>query len=193
MGDVDAILDLHRLAFADKFRAAFGAHRIDLGIRAMATAWERQGASALQGMFVDEAEDVVVGTITLRGWEMAHEHVGGAELAFQQVLGIWLATRSIFTLSLLDHRIDRHEGYITDVAVDERYRRRGIATAMLQRVEDEARLRRKRFLGLYVSARNYDAIRVYEQAGFVSARVRHSLLTAWVLRQRDWLYMRKDL
>lgn len=191
--DVDAILELHRLAFADKFSAAFGARRIDLGIKAMATAWRRQGQGALQGMFVALIDDAIIGTITLRTWEMAAEHSGGAELAFQQVLGIWLAARSIFTLSLLDHRIDRYEGYITDVAVDERFRRRGIATAMLQRVEDEARLRRKRFLALYVSARNKGALRAYEQGGFSTIRVRHSLLTGWLLRQREWVYMRKDL
>jgi ribosomal protein S18 acetylase RimI-like enzyme len=193
MDDIDTILELHRLAFADKFSAAFGPRRVDLGIAAMAAAWRRQGATALQGMLVAQLGGEVVGTATLRTWEMAGESSGSAEIAFQQVLGVWLAARSIFTLSLLDHRIDRHEGYITDVAVSERHRRRGIATALLLRAEDEARWRRKRHLGLYVAGRNQGAIAVYAQLGFRRARVRNSLLTAWLLRQRSWIYMQKEL
>jgi ribosomal protein S18 acetylase RimI-like enzyme len=193
MDDIDAVLGLHRLAFADKFSAAFGVRRIDLGIEAMATAWRRQGVMALQGMLVAQIGPEVVGTATLRTWEMSGESSGTAELAFQQVLGVWLAARSIFTLSLLDHRIDRHEGYITDVAVSERFRRRGIATQLLLRAEEEALFRRKRYLALYVAGRNRGAILAYEQLGYKVARVRNSLLTAWLLRQREWIYMRKEL
>jgi ribosomal protein S18 acetylase RimI-like enzyme len=109
------------------------------------------------------------------------------------VLGVWLAARSIFTLSLLDHRIDRYEGYITDVAVAEGYRRRGIASALLLRAEDEARLRRKRFTALYVAGRNRGAIAAYAQLGYARVRMRRSLLTAWLLHHRDWMYMRKEL
>ena len=90
------------------------------------------------------------------------DDTGAAELAFQQVLGLWGATRSIFALSLLDHQIDRAEGYITDVAVLSPYRRRGVAQALLARAEEEARVRR-------------------------------SLLAGWILHQRAWVFMRKDL
>jgi hypothetical protein len=90
---------------------------------------------------------------------MGGDNTGAAELAFHQVLGAWGAIRSIFALSLLDHQIDRNEGYITDVAVLGPYRRRGVAQALLARAEEDARLRRKRFLGLYVSAANHAARR----------------------------------
>lgn len=193
LADIDSILALHRLAFADKFRAAFGARHIALGTEAMATAWRRQGSSALRGMLVAEFGDRVVGTATLRTWEQWHESSGSAEIAFQQVLGVWLAARSIFTLSLLDHRIERHEGYITDVAVAEGYRRRGIASTLLRRAEEDARVRRKRFMSLYVAASNHGAVAAYEQLGFGRDHVRRSLLSAWLLRQREWLYMKKPL
>src|SRR5215213_10755206 len=138
MSDIYPMLSLHREAFADKFGAAFGARGMARGIEAMAEAWRRQGAAALRGMLVAYADDQVVGTITLRTWEMGSDNTGAAELAFHQVLGAWGAMRSIFALSLLDHPIARDEGYITDVAVLGPYRRRGVAQALLARVEGEA-------------------------------------------------------
>jgi len=193
MEDIYPILALHHEAFADKFGAAFGAYGATRGIEAMAEAWRRQGASALRGMLVATADNQVIGTITLRTWEMAGDNTGAAELAFHQVLGTWGALRSIFALSLLDHPIARDEGYITDVAVLSQYRRRGVAQALLARAEEEARIRRKRYLGLYVSASNRGAYELYRRCGFAARRVRRSLLAGWVLRQRSWIFMRKDL
>ena len=193
MDDIYPILHIHREAFSDKFGAAFGARGAERGVEAMAEAWRRQGVSALRGMFVAVVDEQVVGTISLRTWEMGSESSGAAELAFHNVLGAWGALRSIFALSLLEHRIDRSEGYITDVAVQSAYRRQGIASALLERVEQEARLRGKRFLGLYVSASNKGAQRIYERAGFVRRRTRRSWTAGWMLRQHAWLYMVKEL
>ena len=193
MDDVYPILGLHREAFADKFGAAFGANGATRGIEAMAEAWRRQGIAALRGMLVATADGKVIGTITLRTWEMAGDNSGAAELAFHQVLGTWGALRSIFALSLLDHPISRDEGYITDVAVLGPYRRRGVAQALLTRAEEVARLRRKRCLGLYVSAANRGARQLYLRAGFSEHHKRRSLLAGWLLRQRVWIYMRKDV
>jgi ribosomal protein S18 acetylase RimI-like enzyme len=193
LNDVYPVLALHRDAFADKFGAAFGAQRTAQGVEAMAEAWRRQGSSALRGMLVACVDMNVIGTITLRTWEMGGDDTAAAELAFQQVLGPWGAFRSIFALSLLDHTISRDEGYITDVAVLSEYRRRGVAQALLARAEDEARMRRKRYLALYVSAANHGARMLYERMGFKSQRVRRSLLTSLVLHQMSWVFMRKDL
>jgi ribosomal protein S18 acetylase RimI-like enzyme len=193
MSDIYPILGLHREAFADKFGAAFGANGMARGVEAMAEAWRRQGSSALRGMLVAYADAQVIGTITLRTWEMGSDNSGAAELAYHQVLGEWAALRSIFALSLLDHQIDRAEGYITDVAVLGSYRRRGVARALLARAEEEARVRRKRYLGLYVSAANKGAQQLYLRVGFVNRRVRRSLLAWLVLHQRSWMFMRKDL
>ncbi|HEU4326079.1 MAG TPA: N-acetyltransferase [Roseiflexaceae bacterium] len=193
MGDIYPILALHREAFADKFGAAFGARGMSRGVEAMAEAWRRQGSSALRGMLVAYADEQVIGTITLRTWEMGSDDSGAAELAFQQVLGLWGAFRSIFTLSLLDHQIGRDEGYITDVAVLSSYRRRGVARALLASAEDDARARRKRYLGLYVSAANRGAQTLYASAGFDKRQTRRSVLAGLLLHQIGWVYMRKDL
>jgi ribosomal protein S18 acetylase RimI-like enzyme len=193
LDDIPTIVTLHREAFADKFGGAFGADRVEQGAAALAATWRRQGAPAMRGMFVAEHADQVLGTTTLRTWEMGSDDGGAAELAFQQELGLWGAMRSLFVLSLLDHQIARPEGFITDVAVLKPYRRAGIARRLLARVEEEARLRSKRFLGLYVSHANRGARTLYERCGFYEVRTRHSLLARLFYGQGRWVYMRKDL
>lgn len=193
MDDIYPVIQLHSEAFADKFGAAFGANGMARGIEAMAEAWRRQGAGALRGMLVATADDEIIGTITLRTWEMGSEDSAAAEMAFQRVLGAWGALRSIFALSLLDHQIVRDEGYITDVAVRSDYRRRGVARLLVARAEEEARGRRKRFISLYVSASNTGARRLYLDNGFVDVRVRRSITSALLLHRWGWVYMRKVL
>ncbi|MBC8163342.1 MAG: GNAT family N-acetyltransferase [Roseiflexaceae bacterium] len=193
MADIYTILGLHSEAFADKFGAAFGPRGTERGIEAMAEAWRRQGSGALRGMLVATAGGEVIGTTTLRTWEMGVDDSSAAEMAFQRVLGVWGAFRSIFALSLLDHQIARDEGYITDVAVHSQHRRRGVARALLARAEAEARDRRKRTLGLYVAASNRGARILYRQLGFADVRMRHSFMTALLLKRWGWVYMRKLL
>lgn len=193
LGDVDAVIDLHSQAFAGTFGGAFGRSGIERGTQALACAWRRQGASAMRGMLVAEYDSRLIGTITMRTWEMGNDDNGAAEVAFQEVLGVWGSARSLFALSLLDHRIDHHEGFLADVAVLETYRRSGVARSMIARAEEEARTRRKRFLGLYVNSRNSSARNLYLSLGFVDTRVRRSLLTWLFFGQGTWYYMRKSL
>ncbi|MBX0331056.1 GNAT family N-acetyltransferase [Oscillochloris sp. ZM17-4] len=193
LDDIAAIVDLHSSAFADTFGGAFGHGHIDQGARALAAAWRRQGAASMRGMLVAEHEGHLIGTTTLRTWEMGGYDTSAAELAFQEVLGVWGATRSLFALSLLDHRIGHHEGFLADVAVLETYRRSGVARSLLARAEEDARARHKRFLGLYVSASNGGARTLYHSLGFVDAHTRRSPF-AWLLfGQGTWHYMRKSL
>lgn len=193
LDDIPEIIALHREAFADTFGGAFGPGRVERGANALATTWRRQGSGALRGMLIAEHTGHVIGTTTLRTAEMGSEPSGIAELAFQEELGVWGAMRSLFALSLLDHRVERYEGFIADVAVLPDYRRGGVARAMLRTAEAEARIRSKRYLGLYVSAMNSSAIDLYRSIGFYEVRVRRSFFARFFFGQGRWIYMRKDL
>ncbi|NJK80172.1 MAG: GNAT family N-acetyltransferase [Chloroflexaceae bacterium] len=193
LADVTPILALHQEAFADKFGGAFGLAGVERGSAALTAAWQRQGEHALRGMFVAEWQQQVIATTTLRTWEMGDDDPITTELAFQQVLGLWGATRSMFALSLLSHQIERGEGFITDVAVQAQFRRQGVARLLLERAAEQARRLRKRYLSLYVSGSNTGAIRLYTEMGFRRKKARHSFLTWLFFRQRTWFYMCKDL
>lgn len=88
LSDIDAIVALHREAFADTFGAAFGPHGGERGAQALAVGWRRQGAAALQGMFVAEYDNQVIGTTSLRTRDMMSGG-GFAESAFFEILGWW--------------------------------------------------------------------------------------------------------
>jgi ribosomal protein S18 acetylase RimI-like enzyme len=193
MDDITNILALHCEAFSDKFGSAFGVNHITLGSDALNAAWHREGAHALNGMLVAEWQGCIIGTTTLRTVEMGNDDAGGVELAFQQVLGVWRAIRSIIALSLLSHRIERDEGFITDVAVSAPFRRCGIATTLLQNAEYMAKQCGKRYLGLYVSSKNTGAQALYRHLGFSVTRVRRSVLTWFIFGQREWLYMTRKI
>lgn len=64
------------------------------------------------------------------------------------------------------------EAMIENVAVLPEYRRRGIAAAMLDRIEAEAKGRALENISLEVASRNSGAVLLYEKAGFIRAGVR---------------------
>ena len=191
--DIDAIVDLHREAFAAKFGAAFGEAFRDRGARALADTWRRQGANALHGMIVAVDGTRIIGTLSLR---TAHQPLlpeGVAEQVFAELLGPWRGLRALFALSLLDHRINRSEGFISDVAVAADARRRGVGDALMAHAEQQAVSRRLRFLSLYVAVSNPSALRLYDHRGFQRKQLRRSLLTWFFFREYGWWFMTKDL
>lgn len=82
LSDIEAIVALHREAFADTFGAAFGPRDRERGAQALATGWRRQGPAALRGMLVAEYAGQLIGTTSLRTRDMIGDGGGFAESAF---------------------------------------------------------------------------------------------------------------
>ncbi|UCD08659.1 MAG: GNAT family N-acetyltransferase, partial [Dehalococcoidales bacterium] len=66
--------------------------------------------------------------------------------------------------------IEHDELFISNLAVFEEHRGRGIGSALLQKAEDIARESHLEKLSLYVESDNHNAIRVYENFGFINVK-----------------------
>ncbi len=58
------------------------------------------------------------------------------------------------------------EAYIANIAVSNIYRRKGVATALMQKSENDARDRKCEFISLEVRKSNFSAISLYEKRGY---------------------------
>jgi ribosomal-protein-alanine N-acetyltransferase len=81
------------------------------------------------------------------------------------------------------------EAHINNIAVDPRWRRRGIATALLEAALDHGRIRGARRAFLEVRASNLGAQALYQQFGFQPAGVRKRYYDHPV---EDAVIMRRD-
>lgn len=190
LADINRIVAIHADAFHRTFVAAFGRKRYDDGLRVMADVWRRQGAIGLQGMWVAEVDGYVVGTITMRSrggyWLPASVPV---EWLFMRSLGFVRGLYALNALSFIEHHITANELYITDVAVDQRFHRRGIGRAMLTYALAHAERQQLGQVSLYVDAANQPALALYQGLGFDVANTHHSLMGWFLVRQMRWLFL----
>lgn len=71
-------------------------------------------------------------------------------------------------------RIEGTNGHITNVAVIQKFQRKGLGTCFIHRLLDFARLHQCRTVTLEVKKSNRGAQKLYEQLGFLSVRVKES-------------------
>ena len=73
------------------------------------------------------------------------------------------------------------------------FRRQGMARRLLSAAEDLARDAGKESVGLHVTANNLGALTLYEAEGYVEVSRQRSLIAAWFMNIREWLYLKKQL
>jgi len=190
--DLEAVSAILVEGFRSKFEAAFRG-RMDRAGRIVARTLQAEMRRGLPGLYVAERAGRVVGTLSLRRREDPEVASWAATLVLFQELGLWGGLRAMFYLSLVDQPVGGREVYVSDVAVEEAFRRQGVARALLHHAEKVARLWGKEALVLDVSAGNEAARRLYRSLGYTEERVRRSLLTRWLLGMGEWVRMRKVL
>jgi ribosomal protein S18 acetylase RimI-like enzyme len=189
--DIDGVVAVHRDAFNDKFLAAFGRAKFQIGVDLMAETWRRQGPAGLQGMWVAVLDEQIVATISLRARiTMRQLPPVPIEWLFIKALGFGRAMYALTALSIIDHPIAYNELYISDVAVRGNYQRRGVARALMQHAASEAHRLNLSSLCLFVSASNHAALALYQQAGYHVDYTHYSLLAWLMMRRWQWLLLR---
>jgi ribosomal protein S18 acetylase RimI-like enzyme len=189
--DIAGVVAVHSDAFNDKFLAAFGRAKFQIGVELMAETWRRQGPAGLQGMWVAILDDQIVATIALRARvTMRQLPPVAVEWLFIKALGFGRAMYALTALSIIDHPIANNELYISDVAVRSNYQRRGVARALMQHASSEARRLNLSSLCLFVSATNRAALALYTQAGYRIDTTHYSFLAWLMMRRWQWLLLR---
>ena len=117
--------------------------------------------------------------------------------------GLWRALtrnlgfpRAVWATTLLSYprySSQTSEAYIERLVVSPSFRRQGMARRLLSAAEDLARDRGNTTVGLHVTGDNLSALRLYESEGYKEISRQRSLITAYFLNIREWLYLKKEL
>lgn len=166
-GDAPAVGAILAEALSAKYRPALG----------------RRAAAGVAGMVRDEVLEGGAGfVVALDGDEpVGAAHLGVAEATavprfgrrLAARVGLFHAARAILVLSLLRQApLTADEAHVGEVAVAAGARRQGVATALLQHLEERAAEAGKARITLWVTTDNTPAVTLYARRGYVVVRRR---------------------
>jgi ribosomal protein S18 acetylase RimI-like enzyme len=193
--DDPAIAALVVEGFLDKFRPVFG-RRMDRSLKVMERWVGLEHASGGVTSLVVEgyATSEIAGSIGIRT-EASREDVLARGLwnSLTRNLGFPRALWATTLLSYPRYSSEPSEAYVERLVVSPSFRRQGMARRLLSAAEDLARDRGKKTVGLHVTGANLGALRLYEAEGYKEVSRQRSLITAYFLDIREWLYLKKEL
>ena len=193
--DDPAIAALVVEGFLDKFRPVFG-RRMDRSLKVMErwVALEHASGGVTSLVVEGYATSEIAGSVGIRT-EASREEVLARGLwnSLNRNLGFARAVWATTLLSYPKYHSEPSEAYVERLVVSPSFRRQGMARRLLSAAEDLARDRGKKTVGLHVTSANLGALRLYEAEGYKEASRQRSLITAYFLDIREWLYLKKDL
>lgn len=193
--DDPAIAALVVEGFLDKFRPVFG-RRMDRALRIMEKWVSLEHASGGVVSLVTEGYDPseVAGSVGVRTGTSREDILArGLWRSLTRNLGFARAVWATTLLSYPRYTAKPTEAYVERLVISPSFRRQGMARRLLAAAEDLARESGKETVGLHVTGANLNALRLYEAEGYVEISRQRSLLTAYFLDIREWLYLKKEL
>lgn len=193
--DEKAIAALVVEGFLDKFRPVFGS-RMDRSLKVMERWIDLEHLSGGVTSLVVEgyATSEIAGSVGIRTGTSREDILArGLWRAFSRNLGLARAVWATMLLSYPRYSSKSSEAYVERLVVSPDFRRRGMARRLLSAAEDLARDRGKKTVGLHVTGDNLQALRLYEAEGYQEISRQRSLIAAYFLDVREWLYMKKEL
>jgi ribosomal protein S18 acetylase RimI-like enzyme len=193
--DDPAIAALVVEGFLDKFRPVFGG-RMDRSLKVMETWISLEHASGGVTSLVVEgyATSEVAGSIGVRTGAAREDVLArGLWNSLTRNLGFPRAVWATTLLSFPRYTSVPSEAYVERLVISPSFRRQGMARRLLLAAEDLARDAGKETIGLHVTGANLRALRLYEDEGYVEVARQRSLITAYFLDIREWLYLKKEL
>jgi ribosomal protein S18 acetylase RimI-like enzyme len=193
--DEPAIAALVVEGFLDQFRPVFGS-RMDRSLKVMEKWISLEHVSGGVTSLVVEgyATSEIAGSVGVRT-EASREDIlaRGLWKSLSRSLGILRAAWATVLLSYPIYSSLTSEAYVERLVISPSFRRQGMARRLLSAAEDLARDAGKKSVGLHVTGNNLAALRLYEAEGYVEVSRQRSLIAAWFMNIREWLYLKKDL
>jgi ribosomal protein S18 acetylase RimI-like enzyme len=193
--DDPAIAALVVEGFLDKFRPVFGS-KMDRSLEVMERWVDLEHASGGVTSLVVEgyATSELAGSVGIRT-EASREDVlaRGLWKALTRNLGFPRAVWATTLLSYPRYSSESSEAYVERLVVSPSFRRQGLARRLLSAAEELARDRGKATVGLHVTGDNLRALRLYESEGYKEVSRQRSVITAYFLDIREWLFLKKEL
>jgi len=193
--DGPAIAALVVEGFLDKFRPVFGS-KMDRSLEVMERWVDLEHASGGVTSLVVEgyATSELAGSVGIRT-EASREDVlaRGLWKELTRNLGFPRAVWATTLLSYPRYSSELSEAYVERLVVSPSFRRQGMARRLLSAAEELARDRGKATVGLHVTGDNLRALRLYESEGYKEVSRQRSLITAYFLDIREWLFLKKEL
>lgn len=193
--DDPAIAALVVEGFLDKFRPVFG-RRMDRSLKVMEKWISLEHASGGVTSLVVEgyATSEVAGSVGVRTGASREDILArGLWNSLTRNLGFSRAVWATTLLSFPRYTSDPTEAYVERLVISPSFRRQGMARRLLAAAEGLARDAGKETIGLHVTGDNLGALRLYEAEGYVETSRQRSLITAYFLDIREWLYLKKKL
>ncbi|MBA3637190.1 MAG: GNAT family N-acetyltransferase, partial [Rubrobacteraceae bacterium] len=140
------------------------------------------------------ADAEIAGSVGIRT-EVSREDIltRGLWRSLTRNLGILRAVWATMLLSYPTYSSVASEAYVERLVISPSFRRQGMARRLLAAAEDLARDAGKKTVGLHVTGNNLGALRLYEAEGYVEVSRQSSIIAAWFLDIREWLYLKKEL
>lgn len=166
IGDADEIGQLLAAGLGDKYGPAYGRHAVGAISAIARAATEEQGA----GRYLVAVCDGACAGVAFLGTD---GHGAAVMKPLVSALGPLRAVRAAIVLSAFAKgRPARDEATLDELAVSDRYRRRGIGTALIQECARLGRAAGCERLGLWVTGDNEGAQALYRSTGFRPAQRR---------------------
>jgi ribosomal protein S18 acetylase RimI-like enzyme len=193
--DEQAIAALVVEGFLDQFRHVFGG-KMDRSLKVMEKWISLEHVSGgVRSLVVEGYTNTeIAGSVGVRT-EASREDIlaRGLWTALTRDLGILRAVWATILLSYPTYSSSASEAYIERLVISPSFRRQGVARRLLSAAEDLARDAGKKTVGLHVTGSNLGALRLYEAEGYVVVSRQRSLIAAWFMDIREWLYLKKEL
>ena len=193
--DDQAIAALVVEGFMDQFRHVFSG-RMDRAIKIMER-WVglEHISGGVRSLVVEGyADSEIAGSVGVRT-EVSREDIlaRGLWKSLTRNLGIPRAVWATTLLSYPTYSSVASEAYVERLVISPSFRRQGMARRLLAAAEDLARDAGKKTVGLHVTGNNLGALRLYEAEGYEVVSRQRSIIAAWFLDIREWLYLKKEL